>query len=533
MAISHSIRDKLATRAFAILIVYAGVAGTVRAWTKPLWYDELFTFALAHQSHVSTMWDALHHAADTFPPTFYVVERAVCILVRGEQVALRLAPLFGFCGLILCIFVFVRKRSGSTCALVCSAVPLVSTLYDPYAIEARGYTLSSACLALALVCYQRVDSRWWIALLALALAGAEAFHYYAVFAFLPLALAEATLFSDTRRLRAGVWMALVAGAVPLLVFWPLLASAKRYYGSDFWAQPTLIRLASVYGWFFQLPVSLGLALAFVTILWVFGSGRPGGEATGNAPTLGRWSYETSLVPGLLALPLVLFVVAKFTHSGFTERYSIPALLAFPLAAGYILPRFERSARVLFAAFVLLGLVAQEALFWVPLRHYQALSPAAGLETLVGGLRPDLPVVVSNGFDFLQIFHYASPPWAKRIVCLVDPPKARIYARSANIDNNLLVLRSYVPLPVYEFKEFAARNPDFLLYSSGDGRWDWWPSRLLDDQYTLRLVGVDEDHKSKVYLASAKAQMVINRATPRGPTAPIERVRVGQPVGAAP
>ncbi len=116
------------------------------------------------------------------------------------------------------------------------------------------------------------------------------------------------------------------------------------------------------------------------------------------------------------------------------------------------------------------------------------------------------MVISSGIDFLQIEHYASPEWAKRFVCLVEPPKARIYAKTDNVDKDLLVLRSYVPLPIYEFQEFAANHPEFLLYSRGRGRWDWWPDRLLDDGYVLTLQSVDTNNKASVYLVSLNNQM---------------------------
>jgi 4-amino-4-deoxy-L-arabinose transferase-like glycosyltransferase len=504
-------QEKLATRGVALLVAYAAIAGVFRAAFKPLWYDEIYTLVLARQPRISAIWDALLHAVDAFPPTFYLVERAAGILLRSEHVAFRLPSILGFCGTILCVFVFVRRRSGSTCALISAAIPLLSTLYDPYAVEARGYSLAAACVALALVCYQRVNTIRWTLLMALSLAGAEAFHYYAVFALLPFALAETARFRETRRLRPGVWLALLCGVVPLTLFWPLLLSVKHYYGSDFWAQATLVRLAGVYGWFFQLPISIGVAVVVIAAIWMFAPAvfRLHDESFEGSPDVPL--HEMVLVLGFLALPCVLFVVAKIIHGGFVYRYSFPALLGFPMAAGYVLPRFDRKVMVLFGTFVFCSVAVQEGLFWVPLRHQwnKNLSPAAPVEELVsaaGNLQ--LPVAVSGGIDFLQIAHYASPEWAKRFVCLVDPPNARLYAQTDNVDKDLLVLRSYVPLPVYEFQEFAANHPVFLLYSPGDGQWDWWPARLVNDGYSLKLLRVHANHQAKVYLVSGKNQMIV-------------------------
>jgi hypothetical protein len=118
---------------------------------------------------------------------------------------------------------------------------------------------------------------------------------------------------------------------------------------------------------------------------------------------------------------------------------------------------------------------------------------------------DLPVVVSDGLIYMQLMHYASPEWAKRLVAVVDLPEAIIYAGSDNVDKNLLVLRSYLPLQIYEFHDFKAKHATFLLYSTQDStqgtKFDWWPTRLLSDGYSLRLVALHDN--LKIYLVSSK------------------------------
>ena len=129
--------------------------------------------------------------------------------------------------MVLCVFIFVRKQSGAVCALLCSALILMSTFYDPYAVEARGYALMSACVAIALVCYQRADALRWVLLMGLSLAAAGAFQFYAVFALFPFAIAKGAFFWQTRRLRLGVWAALACGMLPVIAFWPLLSLLKK------------------------------------------------------------------------------------------------------------------------------------------------------------------------------------------------------------------------------------------------------------------------------------------------------------------
>ena len=90
------------------------------------------------------------------------------------------------------------EHDGSAIALVSAAVPLTTVLFDRFAAEARGYSMVVACIACAIVCYQRVPARRWTILLGLSLIFAESFHYFAVFAFLPFLLAEAVRYGMTR-----------------------------------------------------------------------------------------------------------------------------------------------------------------------------------------------------------------------------------------------------------------------------------------------------------------------------------------------
>ena len=60
-------------------------------------------------------------------------------------------------------------------------------------MEARSYSIMIACVALALVCYQRLPSIRWAALLGVSLVLAESFHYYALLAMIPFLVAEAAV----------------------------------------------------------------------------------------------------------------------------------------------------------------------------------------------------------------------------------------------------------------------------------------------------------------------------------------------------
>jgi len=116
--------------------------------------------------------------------------------------------------------------------------------------------------------------------------------------------------------------------------------------------------------------------------------------------------------------------------------------------------------------------------------------------------PDMPVVVSDGGDYLPIAHYATPAMAKRLVCLVDVPASLLYAGDDVMDKELIVLRPFASLQISDFADFVSQHHTFLLYSSngsGGDPHDWWATRLLRDGYALRVVAAD--HRQSVFLVT--------------------------------
>ena len=504
--------EKLANRGLAILVVYAAVRSLVAAASRPFWYDEICTYIMAHQPSVHSIWSALERAADGQGPAYYIIERAASAIVRDQEIALRLPSIFGYCCLTICIFIFVRRRVGSTYALICSLIPFMTVLFEVYAIEARAYSLVVACIAAALVCYQRASSWRWALPMGMCLALAESLHYYAVFAFVPIGLAEGVRFLRTKGFRIGVWLALLCGAAPLAIFWPLLADFRAYLGVHFWARPTLVALGGMYGWFFGVVSWCAVALVAVLALGVVGAALPVATRKTEIPAArGSMFDEQLLTLALLGLPFVGYAAARIAHGGLTGRYMLPTVLGVPLALGWILPRLERRSLTLLVAFVVFGAGVREGLFWIPRIAYPAdlKANAVSIEQLVGTAgHEDLPVAFSDGVEFLAVAHYADPYWRDRFVYLVDPKKELAYTKSDAMDKELRVLRTLAPINAFDFAAFAAQHPTFLLYSDdgregGDGidRLDWWPDRLVDDGSSLNLL-VSKGSR-KIYLVGLR------------------------------
>ena len=491
----------------AMLILYSAFRSICQAATKPFWYDEICTFMMVRQHRISVLWSALRDGADGQPPGFYLAERLPTALIANENISFRILSIFGFLFTVLCLFFLIKKRRGSAVAVLCAAIPLITVLYDIFAVESRPYSLVVACISFALICYQKAPSGRWIILMGMSLALAQSFHYFAFFAFLPFLISEAVLLIAERQVRWAVWLAFGCGFLPLVAFWPLLSRSRVIYGEHFWSLPSLQMAEASYGWYLRTSLPTGMGLTAASAVAVLGTLlyriRRGGlqESKGSVSL-----QEPLMILSFLSLPFVAIAATKLAHSGMTSKYVLSTVLGFPLAVSYALPRSGRKGMALVFSIFLLLLSSQEILFWSSY-HGHFPSPADAVEDFVDSAgHGNLPVVVSDVQEFMPLAHYASPEWKKRFVSVVDPSQAVVYTGSDTGDKELPILASYFPLNVYEFHTFAAEHPTFLLYSSHGGLdGDWWPRKLQQDGYTLRPVAVkpraEHDFFHRVFLVS--------------------------------
>jgi hypothetical protein len=496
---------KLADAGLVLLIAYVACSSVLRAASKYFWSDEIITVGLVRLPSLGEIRGALENSADSQPPPFYMVERLAARLPINELIAFRIPSILAFCCSILCVFLFIKRARGSTCALVCATLPLLSVLFNPYAVEARGYSLMTGFAALAMLSYQRASKKAWCVLLGVSLAAATASHYYGVFAVLPFALAELALILKHRRQRPGVWMALLSSVLPVALFWRLLQIYKGTYGGHFVGRLSALEVVRSYGFMWNLHPLPGIALAVATLIaiLIFGFFRRK-ESPPNSQD-GFPLQEHVLALGFIMLPVMMGLAFAVLHAGFLYRYAIPAVLGFPLAASYVLSALDRRLGVAASIVLFASLAVQEAGFrdnyWFPTKVAPRESAARLLKS-AGDY--DLPIVVSDPNTYLQLAYYASPEANGRMVYVADPPTALEYLGSGNGDRCLLSLRPYLTVHVDEFANFIAIHREFLIYVDGSDIWGWIQTRMLHDGYALDVVAMDND--KRVYLVHRKAKL---------------------------
>ena len=484
-----------------LLVLYATVRTIVAAHIKPFWLDEILTCIIARQPTVASIWSAEWQGADGQPILFYLIERSVTFFPNAE-IAMRLPSVAGLACVLICLFAFVQRRSGAVYGLVSAAIAILTGLYIPYATEARPYSMVAACIAVALVAYQRASQLRWVCLMALVLAMAECLHYYSLFALIPFAAAEAALSWQTSKIRWRVWVVLMIGASPLAVFWPILAHSRITYGARFWAQPNLAALIHIYGDFLSVSSYLGLAVAIVCGVALFGeffaiASRKSMLGHGKlliGPDY-KFLHEQVLVAFLLAIPLSVFVVAKVLRGGYTDRYVLYAVLGVPLAVGLILPRLERRTLILFSALLACSIAMQEASFWFFPRQplWQLQPPAAEAESLLANAgHSNLPVAVADPFEYPVLAYYASPSFASRLAFVTNAANAES-SISDTVNKTFPLIAALYPFRIYDLQVWRSTHQPFLLYMGFEDLQDCWTDELVHNDYALRILASDQSH----------------------------------------
>jgi hypothetical protein len=484
-----------------LMVVYVIVRSIVAAATKPFWFDEFLTLTISSLPNLKAVWGALSRALDSPPLGFYVVEREFIGLLQNKHIALRLASILAFPCTLICVFVYVKKRSGEAIGLICALLLLLTSLFHSHAVDARPYSMMIACIAIALVCYQRVPSPTWTVMLGLSLTLAQSLHYFAVFSMIPFGVAEFVYFLSARRFRWPVWVALALGPAPLLFFWPLLSNFKAYYGAHPWAHYSLSSIPLTYGSFFLTGGAFSFAVVAVCATGVVG-GRllPTKEAPNES--IGRDSAEASLLLTLLLLPFPTALALHLFHGMMVDRYVVASVLGVALSLGCVMSLARGRVVLIFAVFILSTIALHEFTFWRAAHSLRLDNPASPVEALAQKAgHTDLPVVISDGNTYLQITYYGSPESKKRFFFLQDGQKAVQYSGTDSVDKAYQLLPSYLPLQVEPLSEFVAAHRTFLFEVEDQGGFNWLPGYLQAEASSVQLLGADGTRK--MYLITMK------------------------------
>jgi Dolichyl-phosphate-mannose-protein mannosyltransferase len=467
-----------ATLLLAIFSILYFVDVCLRASEKFFWYDELFTLYFSRLPNLHSLWGALNSGIDFNPPLFYLLTSGSNALFGEGKVATRLPEILGFWIFCVCLFRFVRRRAGVPAGFAAMLFPMLTGAYF-YAYDARPHALVLGACGLALVCWQMATETFslrgrWLIGLSGSLFLAFMFHCFALTLLAPFALAELFQMVRSRRIRWGVWLALLVPALLALpVYIPLLTSYRQLNVNDAFSKFFVAGWREVphfYLFLFGPCVLILFGMLVVFALDIFGQPR----ATDAQPSSAALP-DLFLALVFLMLPVFGVALGKLVNGPFFSRYFLSSLagacIVIGIGAGLRAPR-KWISHVL--ALLLIGGVVFNTLNLLKKRSHgegewleepstrYLLDTTPGrplaMHSLLTAGQTNLPIAVISPFDFIYLVHY-DPSLKNQLYFVAASPSEFVFA-------GFLRLLECAPIAFNRpltLREFSRRYADYLVY----------------------------------------------------------------------
>lgn len=460
------------------------------ASAKVMGNDELFTYYIARLPHLSDVWKALLTGAEQTPPLVYVITRAFFRLLGVSSLSIRLPEIIGVWLMGLCLLVFVWKRFSFLYGVVAMLFPLVTKAFS-YATEGRAYALVLAFSAFALLCWQSATEgrhrRLALVGLSAGVAAAISSHYYAVLILFPLSLGELVRSVERKRIDAAVWVSLGLGLTPLLLFLPLIESA-RSAAPHFWAKPRWMSMIDFYHRFLLPPSVLPLALLLALVM-AYSALRPASRET--KPPYSFPVHELAAVLGFVLIPVAGVILAKTVIGAYDDRYALPAVIGFCIVVGWGLycafdgnPVMALAAiAVLFAVFVVKDIRA----YYTRIEgRTERRETYTFLENHATGTAP---IVIANPGSFVELSHHPPADIKMRLLYLVDTQLGLQDTGTDDIERGVVEMKHWAGMNVQAFPAYVASGHKCFIYTQGfPDRYEWLIPELVKAHWKLAPVG---------------------------------------------
>ena len=459
------------------------------AATRPMWFDELITFNIARQFSPTAIWHLLLRGADPNPPLSHLLAAISMKLLGQSAFALRLPGVCAGAVTVLCIFELLVRRIPAVFASIGVLFYMMTRGLD-YSYEARSYPFLICFAVLALLAWRWTHEsrrqRWAAVLLAFALACGVLSNYYGVLAFFPIAAGELTASLQYRRIAWRVWIALAAGALPLIACLPLIHAAVSRFSAYAWNKPypefitdAYIQMMSNYCLAVALAVIYGVVVIAIYERAQLGLRRP---AALRLP-------EFAAVAVLTAYPVLGYGISLLRGGMISPRFVIPfcAGVAMVLA----LCGFRLLGRTPVGAIVLLALCFGGFAYHVSDVAGDYADQRGALARLAAMLPKQGTIAVTDSLLATTLHYYAvhntQPALAARMVFPMDLHAIRIYKGEDSPEQNLAAAPEIYSVPIVSLAEFEQQhNSYYLLAPHGS----WLLRKLGDERVPVRWLGVD-------------------------------------------
>jgi len=469
--------------AVAALLLTAGISLLI-AHASPVQGDEYKLFITGLSPTFSRM---LHNQCNwpvsLDPVVSHALNFAAVHLFGPGWSSVRIFPLAGFLLMQSCLFVFVRRISGTRAASLALLLPAVCGPAR-YSFLLRPYGLLLGWYALALVSWQSAARRRQgralsLVTLAAAIALTMNTHFYGFLLLAPLALAELVRTLRLRRVDPPMLVAIATGFLGIIPFLKGVNDFRTHY-----YDASNLKLHLFTNAYYEMMViqTVGtrtqkllelffVLLALAVAIWLVRRLRRG--------TLPLPAEEAAFLVALSLLPALGFALARTVTHTFEARYCIAAALGIyaliAIAAASLL-RSRAFATVVFLLLfaLLLGTGVQRirgahqsaAAMWGGL----ALPPAVQSAILAS---PDQRLYFTSINDFEMFTYYEPDPQLRaRAVMLYSPA---LEMRGEHDDTESVLSRHLahiMPVAVMPFEQMASAPGGHViaLVPTGPGSW---------------------------------------------------------------
>jgi hypothetical protein len=490
-----------------LCLFFAALVG--QAATGYLWYDELVVVRVAGLPHWHDIWSFYASGLDTIGLLYALVLHVVLRLPASAEISARLPSIVAFLAMMLCVFVFVRRRYPAVYAFATLLLVTTFPLFD-FATFAKSYAFELAGLGFAMICWQSaMDERgrpWSAVGVWCGLALAIYSHSFAVFLFVPFAAAQGLRDYRRKKVDWAVWAALILFPAALLPVLRGVMRASKLYGSNFWSKPSSALMKQTYidyfveNWRFLLILLIAALIASVAL-----AGRDGAEIPEQRETRGFSTPEWVFVCMLAALPMYVLPASHLLHAyraDYVASFAIGLALLFVSAFAKQVKGSQAAGvvmLVLFASVTLrvelktipLGVRTLEHPSGVHTELAAEYDSAAWVKLLEGS---DLPVLVGDHLLYTRLDYYAPPELKRRLYFLTDVAEVGKYPLSETSQRNFLLFGKRLSYQTMDVGGFLPEHPHFLLAVGTMSGTLWLPQYLMDQEQkgnaSLRLLGPD-------------------------------------------
>ena len=400
----------------------------------------------------------------------------------AAPLGLRLPSMVEFYLGSVAMLVYLRRKVATPVAAFAVLILWSSSSFY-YATEARVYALvflSFSCLLLswdsATRRAQRTVALWCVAISTVVLLMSHVFASLCLAAFV---VAELARYLRRRRPDYPLYAALVLPMAAMLFYIPLI---RVYHGLILWPQfHASPRMAARF--YYDAVDCVARALFAVSLSAMLLQQR---SATADTVKSKLAVEDWTLFACMLLNPLLLNLLLMQRKGDFFGRYTLTTnVVIYGLIAVLfaVRLRFNKLSAYVATLLMLVMMVHSVHREWVK-------RPREANQTTLMSLRPDLPIVVSNGATWVEMNQHESPQVVARLYYIKDRAAAVKYdGTNYYYDFEALddMQREGFPFKgsVEAYSAFIASHRQFLIFADP---FEWLPLKLREDgaQFTLLL-----------------------------------------------